>query len=195
VAATITGALCGAPEIGLIIGAILEMLAMETMPFGASRYLEWSSGSVAATVFATGEGRISEPALLVGVLIALATAWLAGSSMVVLRRINGALVSGRRARLENGDATSLLFLQVMGILLDFIRGAMVVLVAVLVALPVGRWLMEAIGGSTRLNAAVIVALPTAVAIAAAWRMFASGTRRRILVLAGASIGVAIVVAR
>jgi PTS system mannose-specific IIC component len=45
-AATLAGALMGRPMHGLIAGAALELFALETLPFGASRYPEWGSASV-----------------------------------------------------------------------------------------------------------------------------------------------------
>src|ERR671933_420064 len=46
VAATLGGALLGAPLEGLLVGATLELIALETLPFGASRYPEWGSAAV-----------------------------------------------------------------------------------------------------------------------------------------------------
>ena len=46
VAATLGGALLGQASSGLLLGAALELIALETLPFGASRYPEWGSASV-----------------------------------------------------------------------------------------------------------------------------------------------------
>jgi PTS system mannose-specific IIC component len=46
VAATLAGALLGQPSSGLLIGVALELVALETLPFGASRYPEWGSAAV-----------------------------------------------------------------------------------------------------------------------------------------------------
>jgi PTS system mannose-specific IIC component len=46
VAATVAGAFIGNPTAGLVMGAVLELLALEMLPFGASRYPEWGSASV-----------------------------------------------------------------------------------------------------------------------------------------------------
>ena len=40
VAATLGGAVCGNAAAGLLVGLLLECFALETMPFGASRYPE-----------------------------------------------------------------------------------------------------------------------------------------------------------
>ena len=46
VAATVAGALVGDAIAGLLVGAALELIALETLPFGASRYPEWGSAAV-----------------------------------------------------------------------------------------------------------------------------------------------------
>ena len=43
VAATLAGAFIGNPPAGLLIGVVLEMIALDTLPFGASRYPEWAA--------------------------------------------------------------------------------------------------------------------------------------------------------
>ena len=46
VAATLAGAFIGDSPSGLLVGAALELIALETLPFGASRYPEWGSAAV-----------------------------------------------------------------------------------------------------------------------------------------------------
>src|SRR5262245_5848301 len=46
VAATLSGALLGQPGRGLAMGVALEFFALESLPFGASRYPEWGSAAV-----------------------------------------------------------------------------------------------------------------------------------------------------
>src|SRR5690348_10088042 len=53
VAATLGGAFLGAPVAGLVCGAALECLALESLPVGASRYPEWGSASVVAGAVAS----------------------------------------------------------------------------------------------------------------------------------------------
>ena len=57
VAATLAGGLLGQAPSGMLIGAALELIALETLPFGASRYPEWGSASVVGgAIFATHSG-------------------------------------------------------------------------------------------------------------------------------------------
>ena len=54
----VAGALLGDPVRGLLVGAALELLALETLPFGASRYPEWGSAAVVGgALFAAHDGR------------------------------------------------------------------------------------------------------------------------------------------
>jgi mannose/fructose/N-acetylgalactosamine-specific phosphotransferase system component IIC len=80
VAATVSGALAGHADLGLLLGATLELIALETLPFGASRYPEWGSAAVAGGALMASAARQMSPhgvsaALAMSVLASLATAW------------------------------------------------------------------------------------------------------------------------
>ncbi|MDQ4080316.1 MAG: PTS sugar transporter subunit IIC, partial [Gemmatimonadota bacterium] len=74
VAATLTGLVLGEPGGGLLVGATLELIALETMPVGASRYPEWGSASVVGGALYALRPMHPAGALTVAVLGALATA-------------------------------------------------------------------------------------------------------------------------
>src|SRR5258705_3664319 len=102
VAATLAAALIGQSASGLLLGAALELIALETLPFGASRYPEWGSASVVGgTIFASHP---SHPAgaMTLAVLAALATTWVGGWTMVKLRQLNACWARQRRDALEAG---------------------------------------------------------------------------------------------
>ena len=82
VSATLGGAALGRADLGIIAGAVMELFAIETMPFGASRYPEWgSAGVVAGASYVIGGAEVSG-ALAIATLLGLATAWLGSISMV-----------------------------------------------------------------------------------------------------------------
>src|SRR5437588_9109660 len=88
VAATLAGALIGQSPSGLLVGATLELIALETLPFGASRYPEWGSASVVGgAIFATYPAHPAG-AMTLAVLAALTTTWVGGWTMVKLRQLN-----------------------------------------------------------------------------------------------------------
>ena len=59
VAATLAGAIGGNAMAGLLVGAVLEFVALETLPFGASRYPEWGSAAVVGGAL-TGRGVVDD---------------------------------------------------------------------------------------------------------------------------------------
>ena len=139
VAATLAGALSGDARAGLLAGAALEMLAMETLPVGASRYPEWGSASVVGGAVAAGFPPMSAGDLVLGAIAALGTAWVGGWSMYALRRMNGRWSLRARARLEGGDVRRVDALQLRGLSADFLRGALLTAGALALAVARVRW--------------------------------------------------------
>src|SRR5688572_8809756 len=88
VASTVAAAFTGDPVSGLYIGVILEMIALDTQPFGASRYPEWGTAAVVGGALC-GAFSISKPGVFAAALLAsLLTAMIGGWSMLNLRQRN-----------------------------------------------------------------------------------------------------------
>jgi mannose/fructose/N-acetylgalactosamine-specific phosphotransferase system component IIC len=191
VAATAAGALMGAPGRGLVIGAALEFFALESLPFGASRYPEWGSASVVGgALFATvPEGTTAS--MTVAVLAALCTASIGGSSMVALRRWNARLARYQIAGIERGSGSTVVGLQLAGMTADLVRGGILTFVALLAFRP----LYPAIIGSFEIpgtvSRAVVVSIASAVGIAAIWKVVHTTPGARWLLLGGLTIGLGI----
>ena len=134
VAASLGGALAGAPGAGLAVGVVLELFALETLPVGASRYPEWGSASVVAGALAA-ELAGHPAALPLTALVGLVTALAGGWTMIRLRRLNARWAHGRAAALERGSYPDVVGLQLSGLVADLARGALVALVALLVGRP------------------------------------------------------------
>lgn len=188
VAATLAGAFIGNAPAGLIIGALLELLALEMLPFGSSRYPEWGSASVVGGALYGAEFGEPAGALTVSIVAALATAVLSGKSMVWLRRMNASRATRQRAQLERGSSSAVTSLQLFGLTGDLVRGFLVTLVAMLafgalVPLVVSEW-----GVDARNSRGVIVATCAAVSAGAIWKIFHSVPRARLLFISGLGIG-------
>src|SRR5256885_5725546 len=120
-AATIAGALIGHSPSGLLIGAALELVALDTLPFGASRYPEWGSAAVVGgAIFATHP---SHPAgaMEMAIVASLATAWVGGWTMVKLRERNAYWAARRRAALDAGSRGAGIDLPLLCITAGFLR--------------------------------------------------------------------------
>lgn len=92
VAATLAGWVVGEPVHGALIAVILEAFHLTELPVGAARFPEAGPAAVAASaVYAAGPHASST--LLLAVAFALAWEWLAGESVLGLRRLNVKIAS------------------------------------------------------------------------------------------------------
>jgi mannose/fructose/N-acetylgalactosamine-specific phosphotransferase system component IIC len=195
VAATIGGAMAGHPMSGLLAGAALELIALETLPFGASRYPEWGSAAVVGgALFATHP---EHPAgtMTISVLAALATTWVGGWTMVKLRQQNAIWGGQLRTRIDAGDPHAVIGLQVRGLSADFLRGALLTAISFALFFPVMRAALALWSVNAQLSRATVVAAAASVAGGAAWKIFHSTSGARWFFLGGLAVGLLILVSR
>ena len=194
VAATLAGMLGGNPEAGIILGVTLELFALETLPIGASRYPEWGSAAVVGgTLFSVSEGPelvMRAGAMTIAVVGAIATSWIGGRSMVLLRQLNGRLARNRIDQLAAGSARTVIGLQLTGLAADFARGFALTVCALLVLLPLQLQLLSHWHTNARVARAIVVAVAATVAGGAVWRLVHSVPRARWLFLGGLLLGFA-----
>jgi PTS system mannose-specific IIC component len=170
IAATVAGALLGDPAHGLLIGATLELFAVDTLPFGASRYPEWGSSSVVG-----GGLFVSAPdvagALTTAVLASLAMAWTGGLSMLYLRRFNAWLARRRHGAVVQGDRNAIVGLQLSGLTADLVRGAMLTAAGLLLMAPLRDAALARWSTSSGVSRAIVVATAAAVTLGATYKLF------------------------
>jgi mannose/fructose/N-acetylgalactosamine-specific phosphotransferase system component IIC len=195
VAATLGGALLGAPLDGVLMGAALELIALETLPFGASRYPEWGSASVVGGALFASSPAHPPGGMAISLIAALATAWVGGWTMVKLRQRNAKWAARSRAALDAGARGAVVGLQLKGMTADLVRGAVLTLIALVTFAPLaeatlGVWTVDA-----RVSRAIAVGIATSVAAGAAWKLFHGSIPARWLFVAGAGVGFTILVLR
>ena len=195
VAATLAGALMGQGASGLLVGAALELIALETMPVGASRYPEWGSAAVVGGALFAHLGGQGPGAMSLAVLATLATAWVGGWTMVLLRRLNGVVARRSRPAVVGGSRRAVAGVQLFGLAADFIRGGLLTLVAFAVFQPVMEASMALWGSDPRISRAVVVGLATAVAAAAVWKLFHGTEYARLLFIGGLVGGLSLLALR
>lgn len=195
VAATAGGALIGHSLSGMMIGAALELIALETLPFGAARYPEWgSAATVGGALYARHFG--DRPgAMTMAVLAAIATAWVGGWSMIQLRNANGRAAHRHQHGLDAGARGTVIGLQISGLSGDLLRGTLLAGVAYtlldpLVTASLGLWDVDG-----KLSRAMVVGVAAAVAAGGAWKLFHLVPWARWVFLCGLGIGVFILVMR
>jgi mannose/fructose/N-acetylgalactosamine-specific phosphotransferase system component IIC len=188
VAATLAGVLVGHSASGLLVGAVLELIALETLPFGASRYPEWGSASVVGGAIFASHPSHPAGAMTCAMVAALATTWIGGRTMVKLRQANATWARDRREALEAGSRGAVTSLQLMGMTADLVRGALLTgvayaLLAPLASLSIARWDVDA-----RLSRSMAVAIAASVAGGAAWKLFHSTHGARWFFVGGLVVG-------
>jgi len=149
VAATITGILIGQPASGLLIGATLELIALETLPFGASRYPEWGSASVVGGAIFSSNPSHPAGAMTCAIVAALATTWVGGWTMVKLRQANAVWAGQRREALEAGSRGAVISLQLVGMTADLLRGIALTAIAYALLAPLALFTLDSGSWETR----------------------------------------------
>jgi PTS system mannose-specific IIC component len=195
VAATLGGALLGSPVSGLLLGAALELIALETLPFGASRYPEWGSASVVGGALFASVPSHPPGAMALSLIASLALAWIGGWSMVKLRQRNAVWATKSRSALDAGARGTVIGLQLRGLTADLVRGALLSVIGLVVFAPLTEaslalWSIDALT-----SRAVAVGIAVSVAAAAAWKLFHGSVPARWMFAAGVAVAFFIVATR
>ncbi|MEP6766634.1 MAG: PTS sugar transporter subunit IIC [Gemmatimonadaceae bacterium] len=199
VASTLGGAFAGDAVAGLVCGAALECLAIESLPVGASRYPEWGSASTVAGVLAAQGGTHAAVAnagsLVIAVVMGILTAWIGGWTMVRHRKLIAAWARPRLPQLAVGNYRTVVSLQLFGMTADLMRGTTLTFAVLASTLSFTAWADSHWTVDANITKAIAVTCVASVAAAAIWKDFhaIAGTRR--LFLAALAIGTAGVMMR
>lgn len=189
VSASVAGWLVGDVEVGLRVGAILELFALDVLPVGASRYPEYGPATAGAVLLAAGLPRWD--GVGVGVLLGLLVALFAGYSLDWLRHANSRDVHRQSAALDSGSRDTIRRLQWAGLARDAMRSGGVTSVGLALAWLTGPQL----AGTARLPeylTPALVGVGLAAALSGALRTAGRGRRLAWLgVGLAAGVGVAI----
>ncbi len=184
VAGTLAGWWLGDPAVGLEIGAILELFHLAGLPAGGSRVPESGPATVVAAAVAISAGGVAGLAL--GVLAGLAISETGGATVEMQRHMVTRFVD--RIEAASVTTTRLTVLHVSSILLDFLRGATITAVGLMIA----GWLSALVTQRWPLSHDMTVALiliGASVHLGALLRGFGGGKSRRVVFLIGLTAGV------
>ncbi len=184
VAGTLTGWWLGDVTLGLEIGAFLELFHLAGVPAGGSRVPEAGPASVVAVAVASSAGGAAGLAL--GLVAALAVAEMGGMSVGLQRHMVVRLFGPFDA--ESMTASKLSAVHLSSVLLDFVRGAAVTAVGLIV----GGWLAGAVASRWPLPYETTVALilvGAAVHLGALLKGFGGWKGRRAVFLTGLVAGI------
>ncbi|HEY8794515.1 MAG TPA: PTS sugar transporter subunit IIC [Gemmatimonadaceae bacterium] len=190
VASTLAGTLGGSASDGLLAGVFLEMMALETLPVGASRYPEWGTASVVGGALYVSRSGDATSALLFAMLGAMITAWVGGYSMYALRRLNGRWAKRALPALEAGDASVVTRLQLRGLGADLLRGFVLTALALVLLVPLTAIAVANGHGDSATIRAVLVAVAASIAGSAAWKLSHGSKHGPWFFIGGLAIGCA-----
>lgn len=188
VAATAAGALIGEADRGLAIGVALEFFALESLPFGASRYPEWGSAAVVGGALFAMTPDNAPAAMTIASLAALITASIGGNSMIWMRRFLARVAQTRQATLAEGSGRAVVGLQLAGMTADLLRGFVLTLAALTIFSPLRTLVLATSTFPGTLSRAVVVSVASAVGLAAVWKVVRMTAGARWWLLGGLGIG-------
>lgn len=131
VAGSVAGLILGDPLSGGMVGAVLELFALDMLPVGAAKYPDYGLGAVAGA--ATVVGAPDVLGLGIAILVALTIASLGGVSMQFVRRLNSADVAAHATTIDRGDRRVVAAVQYRGVARDAARALLVTAVGLGVA--------------------------------------------------------------
>jgi PTS system mannose-specific IIC component len=195
VGATLAGAFVGDTGAGLSVGVTLELIALATLPFGASRYPEWGSAAVVGGAIAAALHTSPAGTVTIGVLATLATAWVGGWTLVKLRLWNAWLARRKRDALDHGARGAVVGLQLAGLTSDLARAMALTAIAYALLFPVAHATVGLWSFGEHLSRAVTAGAASAVAAAAAWTIFHSARGARWCFAGGLVVGLLLLALR
>ncbi len=125
VAGTVTGLLLGEPGLGLQLGVLMELFALDTLAVGAAWYPDLGTATVVAVAAAASWGGGPGAVGLAGAA-GLALGHLGGWTMQWLRQANARSIRRHQGRLLRGDPVVLGRIQGAGLLRDLVRSLLLV---------------------------------------------------------------------
>ncbi len=181
VAGAVAGGILGDPQSGLVVGAALELFALDVLPVGSSRYPDYGAATVAAVVYAVGSGQPWAMALGPAVLLGLVLGQLGGLAIVVHRRVNARALARWAEALDRGDPGVAARLHLIGLGSDASRCAVLAAAGLGASLLLLRFLrVDAATG----EALTIVALAGGFVALVGGAMRRAGTPRRMIWVGG-----------
>jgi mannose/fructose/N-acetylgalactosamine-specific phosphotransferase system component IIC len=195
VAATLAGALVGDGVSGMLVGATLELIALETLPFGAAKYPEWgSAATVGGALFATHSAHPAG-AMTMAVIASIATGWVGAWTMYQVRRVNAAQADRHRSGLDAGARGTVIGLQLTGLSLDLLRGMLLTGVAYVAFRPLMTMIIAVWDMEGMLSRSLVVGVAASVAMGAAWKLFHSVPWARWTFVGGLIVGILLLITK
>lgn len=193
VAATLAGGLIGDAMSGMLVGAALELIALETLPFGAAKYPEWGSAATVGGALFAGHPTHPAGSMTMAVIAAIATGWIGAWTMYQLRKLNASAANRHRTGLEAGARGTVIGLQLSGLSLDLLRGMLLTGLAYAALRPLMEMVIQVWDMEGMVSRSLVVGVAASVAMGAAWKLFHSVPWARWTFMDGLVIGIVLLI--
>lgn len=195
VACTVTAGFLGAAPAGLLLGALVEAFALETLPVGASRYPEWGSSSAVGGALLAQTPEYTAGSMLTAVVATLCMAWCGSWSMVQLRRLNARWAHQRHDLVASGSRSAVIGLQLYGLSADLVRGAIMTAVGLVVFTPLYLRSLTHWGIDGTVTRMILIAVAGVAIAGAVHKVFHATTYTGWYFLVGLAAGLVVLVVR
>jgi PTS system mannose-specific IIC component len=189
VGATLSGALVGEAFSGMLIGAALELIALETLPFGAAKYPEWGSAATVGGALFAGYPTHPAGSMTMAVIASIATGWIGAWTMYQLRKLNAYEAHRHRGGLDAGARGTVIGLQLTGLSLDLLRGMLLTGIMYMAFHPLMKMVTTVWDMNGMVSRALVVGVAASVAMGAAWKLFHAVPWARWTFIAGLIAGI------
>ncbi len=184
VAGALTGWMLGDPALGLLIGTLLELYLLVSVPSGGARFPEGTTATVVAVATASAS---SAPGVLpIAIAVGLLWGQVGGFSITALRKANGFIVPEPADPRADTARIAVAHLGAVG--LDFMRGVLITGTGV----AIGRVVVARVGASWPLGereSLALVLVGAAVSVGILLHDLGGFRKRRVLFAAGLALGI------
>lgn len=195
VACTVTAGFLGAAPAGLLLGALVEAFALETLPVGAARYPEWGSSSAVGGALVAQTSDYTAGSMLTAVVATLFMAWCGSWSMVRLRQLNARWANQRHDLVASGSRSAVIGLQLYGLSADLVRGAIMTAVGLVAFTPLYMRSLTHWGIDSTVTRIILIAVAGVAIAGAVYKVFHRTTLAGWFFLAGIGAGLVVLVIR
>jgi mannose/fructose/N-acetylgalactosamine-specific phosphotransferase system component IIC len=189
VTGTLAGFLLGDPELGLLLGAILEAAHLGGLPVGGARLPEPGPAAVPAVFLAAAMGGAA--GLVAGATLGMLGSLVGGASVSLQRRVNGLIMGPANQGQTSFRGLSLRHWACIG--LDGLRGALLTATGLGLAILLSTRIGSAWWRLSLPESIALLLLPGALSGGALLRAWAFPRRRAVLFFLGALGGVVLAV--
>ena len=195
VACTVTAGFLGAAPAGLLLGALVEAFALETLPVGASRYPEWGSSSAVGGALVAQTPEYTAGSMMTAVVATVFMAWVGGWSMVRLRQLNAKWANKRHDLVASGSRSAVIGLQLYGMSADLVRGALMTAVGLVAFTPLYQRSLTHWSLDATVTRIILIAVAGIAIAGAVYKVFHATTFTGWFFLVGLAAGLVLLVVR